>query len=105
LHPSRWIQKELITVNVSPNIGINAIPFADDIEIIPNPLEDISFINIPENYKNGDIVIYDITGKQIKKFSLSGQEQIKLKRKDFAAGVYTVVITSSSRVKAKLLVR
>ena len=94
-----------ISVNVLPHIGINSISGIDNIEIIPNPLEDISFILIPESYRNGIVFIYDISGKLVKEFTLKGDREISLSKTDFAAGVYTVLITAEDRIKTKLLVK
>ena len=60
-----------------------------DVSLFPNPVNDISYLKIqnPEN-KNCTIVIYNLYGKLMQKFSISSSVEIEINSKDYSNGVY-----------------
>jgi hypothetical protein len=64
-------------------------PGEDDVSLFPNPVYDISYLKIqnPEN-KNCTVVIYNLYGKLMQKFSISSSVDIEINSKAYSNGVY-----------------
>ncbi len=68
------------------------------IELYPNPMGDISFLNISTDlYSSFDIHIYDVSGREIKKIPNS-TANTQLNKSDFSPGIYMISILSEGRI-------
>jgi hypothetical protein len=77
-------------LGVDKNNGFN-IAKAELYQNIPNPFNESSVIkfSIPENSKTAFIIVYDMQGKQLKKYSLTkGSSQVLVAANEYKAGMY-----------------
>ena len=93
-----------IDVTVIPNISIDLLDVSDEILIIPNPLQSISTVVIPDNFTKGEIKIFDVSGRLFRTITPSGEQTIQLNRSNFSAGIYTIIFISDDIKVSKLLV-
>lgn len=76
-----------------------------DLNIYPNPATD--FVNIElGNLKNIDLqnavlVVYDITGKKVFEKQLNTSNMDRISTADYAAGLYTIIVSNSNTILAK----
>jgi hypothetical protein len=77
-------------LGVDKNNGFN-IAKAELYQNIPNPFNESSVIkfSIPESSKTAFIIVYDMQGKQLKKYSLTkGSSQVFVAANEYKAGMY-----------------
>ena len=95
----------LISRAPQPNALLTTVDFKDVVEqitIVPNPSNGI--FNINTNWLQGisQVDVFDITGKQIKSYSINtskGQKSVALDIQDVADGSYLVRVVSNQRVQ------
>ena len=61
-----------------------------NIEIIPNPVTDISIMNYSDKFEFA--MVYDMMGRHVKTYKFYGKS-IELIKSDFNPGLYTIVVT------------
>lgn len=67
-----------------------------DVNIYPNPAQSTININLPNaDYQNITIQIFDISGKKIKSYTKSWQENIELDIKDLPSGNYVLELNAT----------
>ena len=73
--------------------------------IAPNPARDYATINFSKAVDKGTIKVYDITGKQVIKQSLSGTNSYKLNTQSLKGGLYVIKVnTPTGNYNEKLLI-
>lgn len=78
--------------------GIASVESKDNFKLYPNPANDI--IRVKYNFdNNADLLIYDITGKMVKRESLiAGQTDYTLSIADLKSGVYFYSISNGKEI-------
>ena len=90
----------LTSVNNQNNNQLSATVF-------PNPMLTETTISISENIENGQLLIYDVSGKLVKQIAFSGTE-LKLEKENLSSGVYSFTVSDQQNKKistGKLLVQ
>ena len=73
--------------------------------IIPNPARDFATINFSKAVDKATIAVYDITGKQVIKQSLSATNSYKINTQSLKSGLYVIKVnTATSSYNEKLLI-
>ncbi|RMZ59520.1 T9SS C-terminal target domain-containing protein [Chryseobacterium nematophagum] len=75
-----------------------------DIKIYPNPVSDYAYVEIGFDFKEADITMYDMAGRQLQ--SLKTKNQVtKINTQDLIHGAYLIVIKTDTNkiVNAKLI--
>lgn len=62
-------------------------------EINPNPFRDATTITLDRKLKSAELIIFDVFGKEIRKFEIRSQ-RIQIAREGMAAGIYVVKIVA-----------
>ena len=75
-----------LTTGLIENIGLFT-----SLKIYPNPSSDYITIVNSNNLDIKQIIIYDVTGKEVSKFEVGNGIEIKLSVSDYPAGLYAVV--------------
>jgi Secretion system C-terminal sorting domain len=75
------------------DIGINDPENESEAFIYPNPVTDISILEIPEKNSKNYIQIFDVQGKEV--FNCISNNSIEINRSDFNTGIYFYKITNS----------
>jgi OmpA-OmpF porin, OOP family len=68
----------------------------EEIKIYPNPPQDFVSIDIPENYQNTQLSIYNLTGQLVVQKQIISNQQIPIS--ELGNGMYIFVIESGDRV-------
>jgi hypothetical protein len=74
-------------------VGIPAISSQSNIQLFPNPTSETLTISLPENASTTDCVLVDNLGKEMKRFSVSGGENL-VDISELENGVYSMRIGS-----------
>ena len=61
--------------------------------VFPNPLSDVSYLNLPDEINSGRIEIYNVTGKKLKAYVFSSNS-IQLFGNEFESGLYYYMFVS-----------
>lgn len=86
--------------------GIDENEFASQLNIFPNPVEDLLNINLNNHYKNISLMITDVTGKVMLDNNYTDLKSIKADVSKWAAGSYMMKITADNKTAMlKLLKR
>lgn len=96
-------------IPLKPLMTSNLIKGETLLEVSPNPANSFTdiFLNLPENQEksDGQIMIYDITGKEIKKINIKGGvSTIRYNTSDLPSGNYTIKLVYNTTVLNKKLV-
>src|SRR5690554_578814 len=73
--------------------------------LYPNPAANVVHITNSENMQVQQVVIYDITGKQLSIQTFNNQTEIQLNVENLASGVYMLYIETETGVAVKKLVK
>lgn len=94
-------------LGVDKNNGFN-IAKAELYQNIPNPFNESSVIkfSIPESSKTAFIIVYDMQGKQLKKYSLTkGSSQVLVAANEYKAGMYLYsLIVDNKEIDTKRMI-
>jgi hypothetical protein len=72
---------------------------------MPNPARDFATINFSKAVDKATIAVYDITGKQVIKQSLSATNSYKINTQSLKSGLYVIKVnTATSSYNEKLLI-
>lgn len=94
---SKTQTQDMFVVN-SVNSNTNAKP--ELFQNIPNPFNENTIIkyNIPDTFKSAYIMIYDMQGKQLKKYTLTkGSDQILIQAREFSPGIYLYTLIMNQK--------
>lgn len=84
------------------NIDENSIA---TIEVYPNPVSDIMYINVSE-LTNGDVLVFDISGRLIHESNFSNTDEITVNTSSWNKGIYLVrVITDNQQIVETKVIR
>ena len=78
---------------------------SEKFNLYPNPATDIVNITNSENYLVNQVVIYDVTGKQLSTQIFNNEAEIQLNVEDLASGVYLLHIQTNEGTAVKKLVK
>lgn len=73
--------------------------------IYPNPVNDILTISNPENISVDEIIIYDLTGKNVKKADFHNGNEMQVDVSNFKAGVYSVHVNTKQGTEVKKIIK
>lgn len=84
------------------SVAANTINPINQYSFFPNPVINQLTINSISGFKNATVVIYDETGKEVKRVANSNSDTtIVINRNDMNSGIYFVTITEEKRILAK----
>ena len=83
--------------------GVAQLNSDTHISISPNPAKDIVTISDNEMYKEMQVSIFDIQGKQIADYKFQKQNSINIDVSNFSKGIYLVKIQTDKSVETKKL--
>src|SRR5690554_1136378 len=90
---------------VPPHIlSVNTI-LAEQFNLYPNPATNMVNITNGENHLVNQVVIYDVTGKQLSTQTFNNQAEIQLNVENLASGVYMLHIQTNEGTAVKKLVK
>ena len=84
------------------NLGTNQNDFSSSIVLYPNPVKNFISISIPNVVKIDEIEIYDLLGRNVKKFS---NVDSSLNISSLASGSYILKIKSGTSVAVKKIIK
>ncbi len=91
-------------LRAEPPVSVAESPKAEPINIFPNPSEGIFTLDINEDFKEANLMVYDMYGKQIVAVDkLEQSTQIDLS--DYAAGIYFVKLIKGNTCKTEKLIK
>ncbi len=76
--------------------GIETTNLQSEIQLFPNPASETLTISLPENASTTECILVDNLGKEMKRFSVSGVENI-LDVSDLNKGIYLLKIGEEIR--------
>jgi len=85
-------------------LSVNTV-LAEKFNLYPNPATDIVNITNSENHLVNQVVIYDITGKQLSTQTFNNESEIQLNVSHLASGVYMLHIETDAGVAVKKMVK
>lgn len=86
-------------------VGIDDYYAADYVRVYPIPAHKYFNVNVPSNYYEGDIIITDVVGEQLKIVAIENQEKVKVSTEGIASGIYFVSIEyNGERIFTKRIV-
>jgi hypothetical protein len=85
------------------NAGINEIALDREVNIFPNPSMDEITINIKENFKNCNIIFYDLLGKKYHEFTILPDAN-KININDFCPGIYFIQLNINNKIFYKKII-
>ncbi|MCP4441434.1 MAG: T9SS type A sorting domain-containing protein [Aureispira sp.] len=71
--------------------GVDEVLVDKDIEVkfYPNPFEEEAILEVVGgNYQDLELVVYDITGREVSQYISTGNQKIQIQRKDLPSGIY-----------------
>jgi len=94
-----WKINEAATVNVQKEY--NEIP--DKLKIFPNPFNPTTTISFPNPSHNADIFIYDMKGREVKRFKILKYNRLTWHAWGFSAGIYQLIIKTDNKTYNKAI--
>jgi len=73
----------------------------DVLNIFPNPFNPSTTISFPKSNLNVDIFIYDVRGREVKKFSKVKSNRVTWDASSFTAGIYQVKVRNLKGIYTK----
>lgn len=90
---------------VEPPMGI-ANTIKEELTLYPNPVSDFATVQIPANYNQGQIEIWDLSGKLLHVTSFSGNAATQIDMREFSNGLYTVrIVNDANNIAAGQLMK
>ncbi|MEO5569448.1 MAG: T9SS type A sorting domain-containing protein, partial [Bacteroidia bacterium] len=83
--------------------GINKPSAKLNLAVYPNPFSRATKVFFPSEIKNGELKIFDTTGRQWSKIIFSGK-QIEIKRRNLPAGIYFLEAQDGEKIFTKKLI-
>jgi hypothetical protein len=97
------VTKDTVTVKIWP-AGVME-PSESGVEVYPNPTSNVVSVNFNDQTPQGNIRLYDMTGKIVRSQIISGGSIVKLDLMDLDAGNYVLSIESDSVNETRLIVK
>jgi hypothetical protein len=91
-------------LRAEPAVSVNEIPETPPVKIFPNPSEGVFTLELNEDFKQADLIVFDILGKIV--FSgkkLEASTQIDLS--DYPTGMYFVKLTKDDICKTEKIIK
>lgn len=85
--------------------GINDLNQNENINIYPNPFEDVLLVNFEEKYLNAEIEILNVLGETVYSNSFAGENKFSIDTKDFASGVYFLKINLDGNLLQQKMIK
>lgn len=102
---SAGCSSDMFCDSVTFAVGIDDFYAADYVKVYPIPANKYFNVTVPNNYFNGNVIITDVVGQQLKLVAIDHQEKIKVSTDGIASGVYFVSIEyNGERVFTKRIV-
>lgn len=97
---------DTISFNVLPTVGIDEINGTSSLQIFPNPFSTETLIRLNSPLASGELFLYDIIGKEVRKLAFSGTELL-LSKEDLKKGIYFIRITAEhqQQITGKVIVQ
>ncbi len=76
------------------------------ISVFPNPIHENAILNFSENIQQGELILTDITGKQIQKISNINGYTFQFNRNEISSGIYCITLLQSNKIisRTKILI-
>lgn len=80
--------------------GINDVAITSNITVYPNPMEEVSTINVSRevSLKNAELVLHDMMGKEVRRISSISQNAILVHRQNLPSGLYVYSISQEGKL-------
>lgn len=97
------IETETVIVTVLSCTGIDDV-FGTSVEVFPNPVEDILYINTTNDMSDWTINVYDLQGRVLKQVQGQGQGNNKIDMTSWSQGMYLLnVITPDASATERIV--
>ncbi|WP_026776092.1 T9SS type A sorting domain-containing protein [Polaribacter sp. Hel_I_88] len=73
----------------------------DELKVYPNPFETHCNFKFSRSLSNGELIIYDISGKEVKKVKRINSKEITVKRDSLKSGIYFYKLSEDKKVLAE----
>ena len=90
--------------NFTPTVSINEF-VSDKFNLYPNPATSVVTISNSENIGIKELLIYDITGRQISIYSYKNENEVQLNIDNLSSGTYFLHIVTDEGTGIKKLVK
>ncbi len=90
--------------NFTPTVSINEF-VSDKFNLYPNPATNVVTISNSENIGIKELLIYDITGRQISIYSYKNENEVQLNIENLSSGTYFLHIVTDEGTGIKKLVK
>src|SRR5690554_1548431 len=90
--------------NFTPTVSINEF-VSDKFNLFPNPATSVVTISNSENIGIKELLIYDITGRQISTYSYKNENEVQLNIENLSSGTYFLHIITDEGTGIKKLVK
>jgi len=90
--------------NVTVNVKSNVVE-KNELKILikPNPFNPSTLISFPNKNLNADIYIYDIKGREVKRFTNLKSNRVSWDASSLSTGIYQVRVSSSGKLYTKTI--
>ena len=78
------------------NIGVPDKSNNTAITFHPNPFNSSTILTISQELKNGELILYDLLGKQVRKIEFNNTTQYRVNRASLPAGIYLYKVLSEN---------
>jgi hypothetical protein len=82
-------------------VGMETLTDIERFNIFPNPAKDYITLKLAGISKSGEIIIRDITGREIQSQAISGSNQIRIPVHKLSSGMYFVNLISNEEISVK----
>jgi Secretion system C-terminal sorting domain len=90
-----YIYIDNVSVYACSGVGVDE-KLKEEIKIYPNPAQDFVSIDMPSNYQNPQLSIYNLTGQLVARKQITANQQIPIS--ELGNGMYIFVIQSGDKV-------
>ena len=77
---------------ISFTVGIDDYYASEYVKVYPIPANKYFNVAVPTNYFDGNVIVTDVVGQQLKSIRIDNQEKIKVSTEGIASGIYFVSI-------------
>lgn len=78
-------------------VGVNEASQQASLSLMPNPFNEKTLLTFGTTVTNGDIRIFDMLGKEVKRIDVSNASQLEIDREGLRAGVYMISISENGK--------
>lgn len=92
------------TITVSEVVGFDENELSE-ISIAPNPASTVLQVILPKNITQGQIMVYDVLGRQIYQQALESNNPVSIDVSKWSAGNYIINVVSGNRIHTQRFIK